>query len=126
MHSYVALYPPQSLAERQPSALGNALAWIRDQLPVLDWKDILPLGVEIFKGVVISGNASTPSLLVTEFTRAEGTYGLVESRSKFDFYKQMYNFKFEQASVRLDPNDKYQDAMTVTGRMAQERVAASK
>jgi hypothetical protein len=33
--------------------------------------------MEIEKGAIICGNASTPSLLVTEYTKAEGTYGIV-------------------------------------------------
>ncbi len=60
-----------------PRFLSNSLAWIRNQLPSLDPKDLLPLGLEIIKGAVICGNATTESLLVSEFQRAEGTYGIV-------------------------------------------------
>lgn len=98
---------------------------MRRQLPVLDWKDILPLGIEVINGILIAGNASTPNLLVTEFARAVGTYGHVESRSKFDLYKEIYSFKLEEVLVRLEPNDKYAEGMSATGRLAKERVAAS-
>ena len=33
--------------------------------------------MEIEKGAIICGNPSTPSLLVAEYTKAEGTYGIV-------------------------------------------------
>ena len=60
-----------------PRFLSNSFAWIRSQLPSLDPKDLLPLGIEVEKGAIVIGNESTPSLLVAEFARSEGTYGVV-------------------------------------------------
>lgn len=46
-------------------------------MPSLDPKDLLPLGIEVSKGVVVVGNESTPTLLRADFKSAEGTYGVV-------------------------------------------------
>lgn len=55
----------------------NAFGWLRRQLPNLDPKDLLPLGVEVTTGAIVLGNPSTPSLLVAEFRTATGTFGVV-------------------------------------------------
>lgn len=70
---------------RIPSVIRNAIAWIRIQLPQLDPKDLLPLGIDVERGVIIIGNPSTPSLLVAEFRHAVGNYGALPVRSNF-FY----------------------------------------
>jgi hypothetical protein len=61
-----------------PATIQKAVAWFRRQLPNLDPKDLLPLGIEVIKGAVICGNSSTPNLLVAEFQRTEGTFGIVK------------------------------------------------
>jgi len=53
------------------------MAWVGQQLPNLDPKDLLPLGIDIQTGAIILGNQSTPELLVAEFQHAFGTYGIV-------------------------------------------------
>ena len=53
---------------------------MKHQLPNLDPKDLLPFGIEVIKGAIICGNSSTPNLLVAEFQRSEGTFGIVEVR----------------------------------------------
>jgi len=53
------------------------MAWVGQQLPNLDPKDLLPLGIDIQTGAIILGNQSTPELLVVEFQHAFGTYGIV-------------------------------------------------
>lgn len=50
-------------------------------MPVLDAKDLLPLGIQVFKGVITFGNASTPSLLVTEFSVCQGTFSITRVSS---------------------------------------------
>ncbi|TFK75375.1 hypothetical protein BDN72DRAFT_832240 [Pluteus cervinus] len=90
-----------------PRFILNSLAWIRSQLPSLDPKDLLPLGLEIVKGAIICGNATTENLLVSEFQRAEGTYGIVPSRSPHDLYKQVLALRVKSASIRLVENDQY-------------------
>lgn len=56
------------------------MAWFRQQLPNLDPKDLLPIGIEVTEGSIICGNTSTPSLLVAEFRRSSGTFGVVPVR----------------------------------------------
>jgi hypothetical protein len=54
------------------------LAWIKRQTPYLDPNDILPIALELSKVAITCGNPSTPSLLVAECHRAEGTFGIVQ------------------------------------------------
>jgi len=60
-----------------PETLTNAVAWFKSQLPTLDPKDLLPLGIDIQTGAIILGNPSTPNLLVAEFRNGIGTFGIV-------------------------------------------------
>lgn len=60
-----------------PAFVKMSLEWFRRQLPSLDPKDMLPLGIDIQTGAIIVGNSSTPNLLVAEFRNALGTYGIV-------------------------------------------------
>jgi len=60
-----------------PSTFKKALEWIRSQLPRIEFKDLLPISMEVEKGAIICGNSSTPNLLVAEYRKAEGTYGVV-------------------------------------------------
>ena len=39
--------------------------------------------MEVEKGVIMCGNASTPNLLVAEYKKAEGTYGVVPVSLRF-------------------------------------------
>ena len=72
-------YSPHVTGEslRMPAFVKTSLAWFRQQLPSLDPKDMLPLGIDIQTGAIILGNHSTPNLLVAEFRNASGTYGIV-------------------------------------------------
>lgn len=72
---YSPLVTRESL--RMPAFVKTSLAWFRQQLPSLDPKDMLPLGIDIQTGAIILGNPSTPNLLVAEFRNALGTYGIV-------------------------------------------------
>ena len=110
---------------RPPRLIRNAYRWFKQQLPSIDPKDLLPIGIDANKGVILCGNGSTPSLLVAEFSRAEGTFGIVQARSKLDLYKQVLNFKFQNAVIRYVENQECQDPMTTTGRMLHEHIEAS-
>ena len=57
-----------------PAVITRAVEYIRRQLPILDPKDLLPLGINVQTGAIILGNPSTPDLLVAEFHSALGTY----------------------------------------------------
>lgn len=76
-------YPPKtpagsaSVLAGAPPAFRNALEWVRSQLPRIEFKDLLPISIEVEKGAIICGNSSTPNLLVAEYKKAEGTYGVV-------------------------------------------------
>lgn len=114
-------------------------AWIKRQLPHFDPNDLLPFGIEVIKGAIICGNSSTPNLLVAEFTRTEGTFGVVkvcrifmsfyclicspQARSKFDLHKQVLALKFQNALVRFVRNAEYVDPMTTMGELVQGRIA---
>ncbi|KAJ7579122.1 hypothetical protein C8J56DRAFT_337033 [Mycena floridula] len=120
-------YIPALLARppriRIPSAIQNIFVWIRGQLPNLDPKDLLPLGLVVTKGAIICGNSSTPNLLVVEFQRTQGTFGIVQSRSKHDLYKQVLTLGFEDAIIRYADNGDYLDPITVVGEKASDRMA---
>ncbi|KAF9465079.1 hypothetical protein BDZ94DRAFT_1351083 [Collybia nuda] len=108
---------------RMPYGVRATIAWIKRQLPNLDPKDLLPLGVEVIKGAIVCGNSSTPNLLVAEFRRTEGTFGVVKSRSKYDLHKQVLALKFQNVSVRFVRNADYVDPMTTMGELVQSRIA---
>lgn len=76
-------YPPStipassSVLTEAPSATTVGLRWIKSQLPVFEFSDFLPLSIDVANGAIVCGNASTPNLLVAEYKRAEGTFGVV-------------------------------------------------
>ncbi len=70
-----------TLRLRTPTFLQDAFAWFKHQLPTLDPKELLPIGLDATKGVIICGNNSTPNLLVAEFQRAEGNLGISQART---------------------------------------------
>lgn len=63
---------------RVPATIQQAFTWLKEQLPVLDPKELLPLGIQVSKGAIICGNTSTPSLLVAEFNSCQGTFGITQ------------------------------------------------
>ncbi|KAI0633565.1 hypothetical protein C8Q77DRAFT_1157760 [Trametes polyzona] len=123
------LGPPVSLvssiAKRTPTFVKRGVGWVQQQLPNLDPKDLLPISLEVVKGAITIGNASTANLLAAEFQRGEGTYGIVESRSKYDLYKQVLNFKIQNPSVSYVVNEGYTSPMTEIGRRTHEHVNRS-
>ncbi|KAI0665956.1 hypothetical protein C8Q78DRAFT_985325 [Trametes maxima] len=120
------LGPPISLVssiyKRTPTFVKRAIGWVQRQLPNLDPKDLLPISLEVVKGAITIGNASTPNLLAAQFQRAEGTYGIVESRSKYDLYKQVLNVKLQNPSVSYVENDNYTSPMAEIGRRTHDHV----
>ena len=66
-----------------PSSIRRTLEWFRSQLPRIEFNDLLPISMEVEKGAIICGNASTPNLLIAEYTKAEGTYGIVPVNFQF-------------------------------------------
>ncbi|KAH7913899.1 hypothetical protein BJ138DRAFT_527505 [Hygrophoropsis aurantiaca] len=122
-----SLHPPSVLPNlKAPPFIHAFFDWIKRQMPYLDPKDLLPISLEGFKGAITCGNASTPNLLVAEFHRAEGTFGIVPSRSKCDLYKQLLNLKFQNALIHLVENEEYHETMPTVGRIVREQVESSK
>ncbi|KDQ57525.1 hypothetical protein JAAARDRAFT_69639 [Jaapia argillacea MUCL 33604] len=122
------IYPPASLfasSIRPPRFVQRAYGWIKDQLPTLDPKDLLPIGIEVTKAAIIIGNQSTPTLLVADFRQAEGTFGIVPSRSKCDLYKQILNLKFKNAVLQYVDNPDYQEPMPEAGEKISEQIKQS-
>ncbi|KAJ7783252.1 hypothetical protein B0H16DRAFT_1877649 [Mycena metata] len=117
--SAVPAYSPSIIpgSLRLPVAFQRAWHWVRRQLPTLDPKDLLPLGIEVTKGAIICGNPSTLNLLVTEFKKTEGMFGIVQSRSKYDLYKQLLRLSFQQALIRYVQNEDYRGPMAATGEL---------
>ncbi|TFK25683.1 hypothetical protein FA15DRAFT_334222 [Coprinopsis marcescibilis] len=118
-------YPPTTTGRtslRVPEIVRNAYRWVKNQLPNLDPKDLLPLGIDVTKGVIVLGNPSTPNLLVAEFQNAHGNFGVVSSRSKFDLYKQNLHLKFQNALIRYVENEDYIESMNDLGAILQDRI----
>ncbi|CDO69204.1 hypothetical protein BN946_scf185042.g106 [Trametes cinnabarina] len=123
------LGPPVSLVssiyKHTPTFVKRGASWVQSQLPNLDPKDLLPISLEIVKGAITIGNASTPNLLAAEFQRAEGTYGIVEARSKYDLYKQVFNLKLHSPSMSYVENENYTMPMVDVGKRTHEHVNRS-
>ncbi|KAF8906482.1 hypothetical protein CPB84DRAFT_389294 [Gymnopilus junonius] len=117
-------YPPSIVraSMQVPESLKKAMAWFRHQLPTLDPKDLLPLGIDIQTGAIVLGNPSTPNLLVAEFRDALGTFGIAASKSRYDLYKQVLNLKFQKSLVRLVPNEDYVNPITALGAVIHDRI----
>ncbi|KAI0035556.1 hypothetical protein K488DRAFT_82999 [Vararia minispora EC-137] len=98
-----------------PRVLTRAMDYLKSQLPDLDFKSLLPLSFAVKTGVITCGNVSTPSLLVAEFSSADGSFGNVPSQSPYDLYKQVLNVKFEKASLNFVENEAYDESMAATG-----------
>ena len=134
-------YPSHVATEslRIPAFVRTSLEWLRQQLPTLDPKDMLPLGIDIQTGAIILGNPSTPNLLIAEFRNASGTYGIVpvcrsfsffhifllmvrQSRSPHDLYKQLLELKFHNPQIHFVQNDDFVDPMATLGGVIHNRI----
>ncbi|KAF9033263.1 hypothetical protein BDZ89DRAFT_1063002 [Hymenopellis radicata] len=111
---------------KTPTALQDFFSWFKRQLPNLDPKELLPIGIDITKGVILCGNNSTPNLMVAEFENGNGTFGITQSRSKFDLYKQMLTLTFRNVLVQYLENKQYGgDTMPVIGEMIRDQAELS-
>lgn len=121
-----------------PRIVHSCFSWLKHQMPVLDAKDLLPLGIQVFKGAITCGNTSTPSLLATEFSVCQGTFGItraswscdyshkiwnkLQARSKYDLHKQALALKFRNVVMQLAENEDYVDPTSTLGELLHERV----
>ena len=90
-----------------PSFVDRFSSWIRRQLPDLNPRNLLPLSFETVKGAITMGNHTTESLLLGQFTRAYGTFGIVQSRSALDDHKHMLRISFKDAAISCVENPDY-------------------
>ena len=63
-----------------PKFLLSFVRWLRGQLPDLDFKDLLPFSFVGLNGGIVLGNMATSNILVAEFSRADGIFGVVPVR----------------------------------------------
>lgn len=106
--------------------------WFISLLPRFDFSDLLPIHLEAKKGAIILGNHSMKSRFIISFGSGTGTYGvapvrvmsierilhngLFQCRSKYDEYKQLYNFDFRLVTLRAEENQDYHHDMVENGR----------
>jgi hypothetical protein len=61
---------------RKCLAIVNAIGvWLSAQVPTFELHDLLPIGINIIRGAIVVGNDSTPTILIGDFKRADGTFG---------------------------------------------------
>lgn len=113
----------QSAAAQLPPAIVSLLKWIKLQLPSLDFNDVLPIGVDVTKGLIIAGNHATPNLLVAEFSKSEGWYGTTQARSKLDLYRQTMTLHFHSPIIRFVQNEDYAQPMNTLGEGVRQKAA---
>uniref|UniRef100_D8QC92 Csf1 N-terminal domain-containing protein n=1 Tax=Schizophyllum commune (strain H4-8 / FGSC 9210) TaxID=578458 RepID=D8QC92_SCHCM len=113
--SFMSEWTTQSAAAQLPPAIVSLLKWIKLQLPSLDFNDVLPIGIDITKGLIIAGNHATPNLLVAEFSKSEGWYGTTQARSKLDLYRQTMTLHFHSPIIRFVQNEDYAQPMNTLG-----------
>ncbi|KAJ3575090.1 hypothetical protein NP233_g1335 [Leucocoprinus birnbaumii] len=112
----------QKRALRVPATIQQLFTWLKQQMPVLDPKELLPLGIQVSKGVITCGNLSTPSLLVAEFSVCQGTFGITQARSQYDLYKQILALRFRNAVIQFAENEQFVDPMSTIGGILHDRV----
>lgn len=90
-----------------PSFVDRLSFWARRQLPDLNPRNLLPLSFEAVKGAITMGNHTTESLLLGQFSRAYGTFGIIQSRSRLDDHKQLLRISFKDAAISCVENPDY-------------------
>ncbi|CAE6460827.1 unnamed protein product [Rhizoctonia solani] len=92
-------------------------------MPEIDFNEILPVGLEFRKSALVIGNDSTPSILIMDIAKGSGSYGVSQSRSRFDEYKQMYDIQFRQVKLITRTNPDYRKRMVDRGDEVLEHLA---
>ncbi|CAE7120149.1 unnamed protein product [Rhizoctonia solani] len=127
-----ATYPPTSSSSQKSMVDADQGFWHKlrkavwhIRMPEIDFNEILPVGLEIRKGALVIGNDSTPSILIMDINRGSGSYGVSQSRSKFDEYKQMYDIQLRQVKVITRTNPDYRKRMIDRGDEVLEHLASN-
>lgn len=130
----------ESVRRHTPAIVLDSISWLGRQLPNLDPIELLPLGIDVLKGAIVIGNPSTPTLLVAQFQKAVGIYGVTQvllscissiqasnpykfqSISKHDYYKTSMNLKFQEAQLNFVDNEDYYGSQTFMGDEVKARI----
>ncbi|CAE6438798.1 unnamed protein product [Rhizoctonia solani] len=127
-----ATYPPTLSSSQQSVAEVDQGIWhkLRQavwhvRMPEIDFNEILPVGLEIRKGALVVGNDSTPSILIMDITKGNGSYGVSQSRSKFDEYKQMFDIQLGQVKLITRTNPDYRKRMIDRGNEVLEHLTSN-
>jgi len=100
------------------------MTWLAAQVPTFDFNDILPIAISASRGAIHIGNPSTSTVVVLQFKKGNGEYGIGLVRTSFilywpvysrrvqcsnpvDVYRQVYSFRFRTVSIRNLPNPDY-------------------
>ncbi|KAF8678264.1 fermentation associated protein [Rhizoctonia solani] len=126
-------YPPTPSSSSQKSVVDEnqgiwnklrTAVW-RVRMPEIDFNEILPVGLEFRKGALVVGNDSTPSILIMDIAGGTGSYGVSQSRSKYDEYKQMYDIQLGQVKLITRTNPDYRKRMVDRGNEVVEHIGDS-
>ncbi|KAF8756875.1 fermentation associated protein [Rhizoctonia solani] len=99
-------YPPTPSSSSQKSVVDeNQGIW--NKLRTAVWR--------FRKGALVVGNDSTPSILIMDIAGGTGSYGVSQSRSKYDEYKQMYDIQLGQVKLITRTNPDYRKRMVDRG-----------
>ncbi|CAE6514246.1 unnamed protein product [Rhizoctonia solani] len=97
----------------------------RARMPEIDFNEILPVGLEFRKSALVIGNDSTPSILIMDIAKGSGSYGVSQSRSKFDEYKQIYDIQLGQVKLITRTNPDYRKGMIDRGDEVLEHLSST-
>ncbi|KIW16218.1 hypothetical protein PV08_06269 [Exophiala spinifera] len=73
----------------------------------------LPVKVEVSKGAITLGNATTRAIVVSTFTTARGHIDAAAA-GPFDIFRQVFDFSIEQPKVEMRPNPDFRASQLTT------------
>ncbi|WVQ74514.1 hypothetical protein IAR50_004115 [Cryptococcus sp. DSM 104548] len=83
----------------------------------VNWfREALPLELRIITGSVVLGSDATPTVLIGDFKKVEGTLETCDSRSILDLYKLAVELKFHEANVLTRTNVDYSGPLLAHGK----------
>nr|ODN85117.1 hypothetical protein L203_05068 [Cryptococcus depauperatus CBS 7841] len=89
----------------------------------INWfREALPVEVRLVTGSIVLGSDATPTVLIGDFKRAEGTVETSNSRSILDCYKMTINLNFHEANVLTRTNVDYSGPLLAHGKKIYEEL----
>ncbi|ODN76792.1 hypothetical protein L202_05394 [Cryptococcus amylolentus CBS 6039] len=83
----------------------------------VNWfREALPLELRIIAGSIVLGSDATPTVLIGDFKKVEGTLETCDSRSILDQYKLAVELKFHEANVLTRTNVDYSGPLLAHGK----------